>query len=251
MSAPFEVIPAIDLVGGRVVRLHQGDFAQETRYADDPVALAASFKARGATRLHVVDLDGARAGTPVQAPLVRAIAALGLEVQAGGGLRDLDAVSALLDAGVQRAVLGTVALRAPELVREAARRWPGRIVVGLDARDGRVAVSGWLEASEVSPLQLAVAFRDAGVAAALYTDISRDGTGAGPDVDGTARLARESGMPIIASGGVGALADLERLRARAGDGVVGVVVGKAILSGLLPVEAALALSVRAATPAPA
>lgn len=239
----FEVIPAIDLVGGRVVRLHQGDFAQETVFSDDPVALARSFRARGATRLHVVDLDGARAGWPVQAALIGAMAATGLRVQVGGGLRTLEAVEALFAAGGERAILGTVALRDPGLVREAARRWPGRIVVGLDARDGKVAVSGWLEASEVSPLQLASAFRDAGVAAALYTDISRDGTGHGPDVEGTAALARASGLPIIASGGVGSLDDLRRLRERRADGVVAVVVGKAILSGRLPLEEALALSV--------
>ncbi len=239
----FEVIPAIDLVGGRVVRLHQGDFSQETVYHDDPVALATHFRARGATRLHVVDLDGARVGQPVQAALIARLAATGLKVQAGGGLRTLDALAALLDdAGVDRVILGTVALRSPELVHAAAAQWPGRVVVGVDARDGRVAVSGWLEATEVSPLELARAFKDAGVAAALYTDISRDGTGAGPDVAGTAALARASGLPIIASGGVGSLDDLRRLRARSADGIAGVVVGRAILSGVIPLEAALAES---------
>ena len=238
----FQVIPALDLRGGRVVRLVQGDYARETQFADDPVAMAVDFANRGVRRLHLVDLDGARSGRPDQFDVVATIAAIpGLVVQAGGGIRTMADVEAYLSAGVRWVILGTVALRDPQLVRTAATRFPGKIIVGLDARGGRVAVSGWLEQSEVGVVDVARAFSAAGVAAVIYTDIARDGMGTGADVLGSVRLARESGMPVIASGGVGSLADLEALAAHSADGLAGVVVGRAILSGDIPLEAAIAV----------
>ncbi len=241
--APFTVIPAIDLLGGRVVRLVRGDYAAATVYHADPVPLATEFAARGVRRLHVVDLDGARDGHPTQAALVARISAVpGLQVEVGGGLRSLDAIAAALDAA-QWAIVGTAALRTPELVRTAAARWPGRILVGVDARDGHVAVNGWLETSETTAETLCLALRDAGVAGVIFTDIARDGTGDGPNVEATARLAEATGLPIIASGGIGSLAHVHALRAAASRGVVGVVVGKALLSGALSLDAALAVSV--------
>jgi phosphoribosylformimino-5-aminoimidazole carboxamide ribotide isomerase len=244
----FEVIPAIDLRGGQVVRLHQGDYGQETVYADSPVVAARRFYECGARRLHVVDLDGARAGAPTQRDLVIAMANARGETRAcaveiGGGIRTDTDARAYLDAGLDFVILGTVALREPTLVRTLATAFPGRIIVGLDARAGMVAVSGWFEQSTTPVAAIAREFRDAGVAAVIYTDIARDGTGVGADVDGSARLAQAAGLPVIASGGIGSLADIEALQARRGDGVVGVVVGKALLSGAIDVRDALALSV--------
>lgn len=241
----FTVIPAIDLREGRVVRLVRGDFAAETVYHHDPAALAAEMARLGATRLHVVDLDGARDGRPVQQALVRdMVRASGLAIEVGGGVRDLATASAYLDGehAARWVIFGTAALRDPALVRDACARWPGRVLVGIDARGGRVAVSGWLEVSEASPLDVVSALGGVGVAGIIYTDIARDGTGEGPNIEATAALARDSGVPIIASGGVATLAHLEALRARSGDGIVGVVVGKAILSGELSLQDALGVS---------
>lgn len=248
-NGTFEVIPAIDLRGGHVVRLHQGDYGQETVYPEDPVATARRFVACGARRLHVVDLDGARAGAPTQRALVALMAharsdATACTIEVGGGIRTEADARAYLDDGIDYVILGTVALREPQLVRTLASAFPGRIIVGLDARAGMVAVSGWFEQSTTPVAFIAREFRDAGVAAVIYTDIARDGTGVGADVDGSARLAQAAGLPVIASGGIGRLADIEALRARRGDGVVGVVVGKALLSGAIAVEDALALTVR-------
>ena len=241
----FVVIPAIDLRGGRVVRLLQGDYRRETVYDDDPPALAARMAAAGARRLHVVDLDGARDGEPSQRELVLAIAAAarGAAVDVGGGIRSLDTIASYLEAAarVRYVVLGTVALREPPVVREACRRWPGRILVGIDARRGRVAVEGWLEQSSVSPLEAAQALAGAGVAGIIYTDIARDGMAAGPNVEATVALARALDVPVIASGGVATLDHLEALRAHRDDGVAGVVVGKAILSGAMPLADALSI----------
>lgn len=241
----FQVIPAIDLRGGNVVRLVRGDFEQETVYHPDPAALAADMASRGATRLHVVDLDGAREGYPAQQALIRRmVQASGLELQVGGGIRSLETASAYLDGehAAQWVIFGTAALENPDLVRAACARWPGRIIVGIDARAGKVAVRGWLEEAEASPLQVVEVLAGAGVAAVVYTDIARDGTGAGPNVESTAALARASGVPIIASGGVATLEHLHGLAAVAADGVMGVVVGKAILSGALGLEDALSAS---------
>lgn len=242
----FDVIPAIDLRGGNVVRLLRGDFAHETIYHTDPPALAVEMAAQGATRLHVVDLDGAREGKPAQRDLVRDMAAAsGLDIQVGGGIRCLETVAAYLDGdGAARwVILGTAALRDPDMVRTACARWPGRIIVGIDARKGKVAVEGWLDESEATPASVGLALAGAGVSAIVYTDIARDGTGDGPNVAATAQLAREVGIPIIASGGVADVSHLRALAAVRHAGVCGVVVGRAILSGRLPVADALAESV--------
>lgn len=243
---PFELIPAIDLLGGRCVRLAQGDYGRATVYGDDPGAVAAGFCAAGARRVHVVDLDGARSGQAVNgdalAAILRAAQAAGVPVQLGGGLRSLAAVEAALAAGVERAILGTAALRDPALVREAAARFPGQIAVGLDAREGRVAVSGWLETSETTALEAARLFEGAGVAALVHTDIARDGMGSGPDLDGAAALAGAVAIPVIASGGVGSLVHVRAAVERAKDGVAGLIVGRALYTGAVDLAAALEIT---------
>ncbi len=239
----FELIPAIDLLDGRCVRLAQGRYDHATVYDDDPARVARRFVACAVRRLHVVDLDGARAGEPRNGDAVRAVvaAAGAVPVQLGGGLRTLESIEAALDLGVQRAVLGTAALRDPDLVHEAARRHPGRIAVGIDARHGRVAVQGWLETSAARPEDLARAFEDAGVGALVYTNIARDGMLGGPDLDGAARLADAVSIPVIASGGVGSEDDVRRAAALADRGVAGLIVGKALYTGAVDLARALRL----------
>jgi phosphoribosylformimino-5-aminoimidazole carboxamide ribotide isomerase len=236
----FEIIPAIDLLGGRCVRLAQGDYDRVSVYSDAPVAVAAGFVAAGAPRIHVVDLDGAKAGRPHNRDAVRAIAAAAKDVpiELGGGMRSLDAVEEALALGVERAILGTAALRDPALVREAARRHPGRIAVGIDARAGRVAVAGWLEQSDAGAADVARCFEDAGVAALVYTEIARDGMGSGPDLVATAALARAVSIPVIASGGVGSLEHVRR--AVATPGIAGLIIGKALYEGAIALPDALA-----------
>jgi phosphoribosylformimino-5-aminoimidazole carboxamide ribotide isomerase len=238
----FEILPAIDLLGGRCVRLSQGDYDRVSVYGDDPAAVAASFVAAGATRLHVVDLDGARAGKPQNRDAVRAIAkAIGdVPVQLGGGMRSEAAVEEALALGVARAILGTAALRDPALVRAVAKRFPGRIAVGIDARQGRVAVEGWTLTSDVQALDVAKCFEDAGVAALVYTEIAHDGMGDGPDLDATAALARAVSIPVIASGGVGSLDHVRR--AAATPGIAGLIVGKALYEGKVALADALAIA---------
>jgi phosphoribosylformimino-5-aminoimidazole carboxamide ribotide isomerase len=240
MSA-FELIPAIDLLGGKCVRLTRGDYAAATEYDADPAGVAARFAAHGIRRLHVVDLDGAKRGEAVNTEAVRGIlgAARGISVELGGGIRTLAGVETWLGLGVERAILGTAALREPALVREAAKRFPGRIGVGIDARGGRVAVQGWLETSETDALTLARRFEDAGVAAIIYTDIARDGTGAGVNLAETTALARAISVPVIASGGVGSLEDVRAARA---SGVAGVIVGRALYTGAVDLTAALEIA---------
>jgi phosphoribosylformimino-5-aminoimidazole carboxamide ribotide isomerase len=240
----FELIPAIDLLEGRCVRLSQGSYDSATVYGDDPGAVAARFVAHPLRRLHVVDLDGARSGGPENAAALAAIlAAAGrVPVQVGGGMRRLADVEARLALGVDRVVLGTAALRDPELVREAARRHPGRIAVGIDARGGKVAVQGWLEASDVDARDVARRFEDAGVAAIVYTDISRDGMLSGPNLEQTAALAEAVGIPVIASGGVGSEDDVRRSCALAGRGVAGLIVGRALYTGAVDLGRALEIA---------
>lgn len=227
------MIPAIDLLGGRCVRLAQGRYDEATVYGDDPAAVAAGFAAAGAARLHVVDLDGARDGRPGNAGAVRAIvaAAGAVPVQLGGGLRSLRAVEEALALGASRVVLGTAALRDPELVREAARRFPGRIVVGIDARNGRVAVEGWLETSETKAAELAPRFEEAGVAALVHTDIARDGMLTGPNLEATAELARAVSVPVIASGGIASEDDVAAAASWEGGAIAGCIVGRALYTG--------------------
>jgi phosphoribosylformimino-5-aminoimidazole carboxamide ribotide isomerase len=235
------VYPAIDLRGGRCVRLLRGAFERETVYGDDPVAVARGFVAAGARWLHVVDLDGARAGRPVQAALVAAIcAAVDVPVQVGGGLRDAAAVDAVLAAGASRVVLGTVAVEDPELARTLCGAHPGRVALGLDARDGRLRVAGWTEGSELTPALLAARAAALGAAAVIYTDVGRDGTEEGPDLDGTRVVARAAGVPVIASGGVGSVDHVRAVTRLAADGVAGIIVGRALYTGAVRLEDALA-----------
>jgi phosphoribosylformimino-5-aminoimidazole carboxamide ribotide isomerase len=236
------LFPAIDLKGGKCVRLLRGDMDAATTFNEDPADQARKFEAAGCRWIHVVDLDGAFAGAPVNAPAVRAIlGAVNVPVQLGGGIRDAAGIAAWLDAGINRVILGTVALRNPDLVKRACRDWPGRIVVGIDARDGRVAVEGWAETSDVLAVDLAKKFADAGVAAIVYTDIERDGAMGGPNVEATAALAKESGIPVIASGGVSSLDDLRALKAHAADGIVGVISGRALYDGRIDLGQAVRL----------
>ncbi|MEQ8653917.1 MAG: 1-(5-phosphoribosyl)-5-[(5-phosphoribosylamino)methylideneamino]imidazole-4-carboxamide isomerase [Kiloniellales bacterium] len=236
------LFPAIDLKQGQVVRLLYGRADAVTVYGDDPAGQAKAFQAAGFQWLHVVDLDGAFSGSGGNGEAVAAILkAVDLPVQLGGGIRDLARIEAWLALGVRRVILGTVAVKDPDLVREACREFPGRIVVGVDAKEGYVAVEGWAERSDISTLDLALRFRDAGVAALLYTDVGRDGALSGVDVEGTAALAKASGMAVIASGGVAGMADLEGLLAAEEPGIEGVVVGRALYDGRLDPTAALTL----------
>jgi phosphoribosylformimino-5-aminoimidazole carboxamide ribotide isomerase len=240
----MHLFPAIDLKGGQAVRLLRGDMAQATVFNDDPSAQAADFKAAGFGWLHLVDLDGAFAGRPVNADAVeRIVAAVGdTPVQLGGGIRDLATVERWLERGVTRVILGTVAVKNPDLVAEACRTFPGRIVVGIDARAGRVATEGWAETSELAAAELAKRFEDAGVAAIVYTDIDRDGALEGVNVEATAELARAVDIPVIASGGVAGIEDIRRLMAVEGDGVTGAILGRALYDGRIDPRAALELT---------
>lgn len=240
------VIPAIDLREGRCVRLHQGRSDRETVFSEDPVAVARGWKDLGAERLHVVDLDGAFAGEPKQSALVAQIVAAvaPVPVEVGGGLRDLRAVDAALATGVAWAVVGTRAALDHAFLSDVCRRHPGRIIVAVDARGARVAIKGWTEVVEETVAEVGARARDAGAAALLYTDVSRDGTETGPNVEETENLARRVAMPILASGGVGRVDDLKRLAAI--HGVVGAVVGRALYTGAIDLrEAAAAAGVGA------
>ena len=240
--------PAIDLKDGKCVRLRRGAMDQATVYADDPAAQARTWQDAGFAWLHVVDLNGAFAGRPVNADAVRAIlAAVRTPVQLGGGIRDMAGIEAWLAAGISRVILGSGAVKDPALVHQACRAFPGRIAVGIDARDGLVATEGWAKTSTLTALDLALRVENAGVAAIIYTDISRDGMLSGLNVAQTVELARQLSTPVIASGGVGGLDDLAALRHAttgtgvAGTGVEGVVVGRALYDGRINPAAALAL----------
>ena len=234
--------PAIDLKDGRCVRLLRGDMAAATVFAAAPADQARQFAEADFQWLHLVDLNGAFAGRPVNGDAVEAIlAAVILPVQLGGGIRDLATIDFWLERGVKRVILGTIALTDPELVRTACKRHPGRVVVGIDARDGMVAVEGWARTSEVRALDLALRFEDAGVAAIVYTDIDRDGALGGVNVEATADLAFALTTPVIASGGVASLADLKSLKQVEKTGVEGVICGRALYDGRLDPAAALKL----------
>jgi phosphoribosylformimino-5-aminoimidazole carboxamide ribotide isomerase len=236
------LFPAIDLKGGVCVRLVRGAMDAATVFNDDPAAQARDFAAAGFSWLHVVDLDGAFAGRPVNDAAVRSIvAATPLPVQLGGGIRDAARIAWWLERGVGRVILGTVALRDPALVKAACRDHPGRIVVGIDARAGRVAVEGWAETSEVTARDLALRFEDAGAAAIVYTDIERDGALGGVNVEATAALAEALTTPVIASGGLASLDELARLKAQEGRGIAGVICGRALYDGRIEPRRALAL----------
>ena len=235
--------PAIDLKGGQCVRLFKGDMRAVTVFNDDPPAQARSFEAAGFRWLHVVDLDGAVAGAAANAPAVeRILAAVAIPVQLGGGIRSRAQIEAWLAHGVRRVILGTAALRDPELVKSACRAHPGGIVVGIDARQGKVAVEGWTTASEMTAAELALRFEDAGAAAVVYTDIDRDGALAGINVEATAALARRLSTPVIASGGLASLEDIRALLRHEREGVAGVICGRALYDGRIEPKAALALA---------
>jgi phosphoribosylformimino-5-aminoimidazole carboxamide ribotide isomerase len=228
----MQVIPAIDLLDGKCVRLYQGDYHQASIFHENPVEVAQQWAAEGATRLHVVDLDGAKAGKSVNLSVIEAIAsAINIPVQVGGGLRDRVSVARLLETGVQQAILGTVAVEKPELVTQLCQEFPHQIVVGIDARDGLVATKGWLETSAVTAIDLAQRMANQGVAAIIYTDIHRDGTLSGPNLDALRELAESIDLPVIASGGVSSLTDLLSLLSLETLGVRGVIVGRAIYTG--------------------
>lgn len=236
------LFPAIDLKDGKCVRLQQGDMARATVFNHDPAQQAAEFEAQGFRYLHIVDLDGAFAGKPVNAEAVdRILEAVGMPVQLGGGIRDLAGVEAWLGKGVTRVILGTAAVRDPAFVKEAARRFPGRVAVGLDAKDGRVAVEGWAETSDLGALELAQRFEDAGVAAIIYTDISRDGLLKGLNLDATIALAEAISIPVIASGGLASIEDVKALLEPRAKKLEGAITGRALYDGRLDPRAALAL----------
>ncbi|MBV8779107.1 MAG: 1-(5-phosphoribosyl)-5-[(5-phosphoribosylamino)methylideneamino]imidazole-4-carboxamide isomerase [Alphaproteobacteria bacterium] len=234
------LFPAIDLKGGECVRLVRGEMASATVFNNEPAAQARDFAAIGFSWLHVVDLDGAFAGASVNGRAVRAIRrAVAMKIELGGGIRDRAAIDYWLDLGIDRVVLGTVALRDPALVRRAAKDYPGRIVVGIDGRDGKVAVEGWAEQSEIGVVELARRFADAGVAAIVATDIARDGAMQGIDADAVAAFARAVGIPVVASGGVSSLADIAALKAHEADGIAGAIVGRALYDGRIDAAEAL------------
>ncbi|MFM7675613.1 MAG: 1-(5-phosphoribosyl)-5-[(5-phosphoribosylamino)methylideneamino]imidazole-4-carboxamide isomerase [Synechococcus sp.] len=236
----MQIIPAIDLLEGNCVRLHQGDYGQVTRFSDDPVAQALEWQRQGAQRLHLVDLDGARSGEPVNDAAVRAItAALSIPVQLGGGVRSLERAEELLACGLDRVILGTVAIEQPELVRQLAERHPGRIVVGIDARGGKVATRGWIEESTVEATALAESFAASGIAAIISTDIATDGTLAGPNLEALRAMASASPVPVIASGGIGTLEHILSLLPLQELGVEGVIVGRALYDGRVSLAEAL------------
>jgi phosphoribosylformimino-5-aminoimidazole carboxamide ribotide isomerase len=236
------LFPAIDLKDGQCVRLRQGEMDQATVFNEDPTAQARSFEEQGFEWLHVVDLNGAFEGRPVNEAAVEAIvAAIHIPLQLGGGIRDLDTIVGWLDKGIDRVILGTAAVRDPALVKEAARDFPGCIAVGIDARDGKVAVEGWAETSEMTALDLARRFEDAGVAAIVYTDIARDGVLAGLNLEATLALARAVSIPVIASGGLASLDDVRALLHPDYARLEGAITGRALYDGRLDPKAALAL----------
>jgi phosphoribosylformimino-5-aminoimidazole carboxamide ribotide isomerase len=236
------LFPAIDLKNGQCVRLEQGDMARATVFNLDPAAQARSFAAQGFEYLHVVDLDGAFAGKPMNAQAVEAmLKAITIPVQLGGGIRDIGTVEAWLAKGIARVIIGTAAVRDPELVKSAARKYPGRVAVGLDARDGKVAVEGWAETSQVTALEIAQRFEDAGVAAIIFTDISRDGLLKGLNIEATIALADRISIPVIASGGLASIEDVQAMLQPAAGKLAGAIAGRALYDGRLDPAAALAL----------
>jgi phosphoribosylformimino-5-aminoimidazole carboxamide ribotide isomerase len=243
VTTDFTLFPAIDLKNGACVRLQRGEMDRATVYAADPAAQARAWQDSGFTWLHVVDLDGAFAGKPANAGAVSAIlAAVDIPVQLGGGIRDMASIAAWLAAGIRRVILGSVAVKHPALVSEACREFPGRVVVGIDARDGLVATEGWADISAMSALDVALRFEDAGAAAIVYTDIGRDGMLSGVNLEQTVALAAKLSTPVIASGGVASLDDVTQLLAAASRGpgrIAGVIIGRALYDGRIDPAAAL------------
>jgi phosphoribosylformimino-5-aminoimidazole carboxamide ribotide isomerase len=236
------LFPAIDLKGGQCVRLEQGDMARVTVFNADPAAQAQAFERQGFEYLHVVDLDGAFAGKPVNASAVDALLkAIKMPVQLGGGIRDLATVEAWLSRGIRRVIIGTAAVRDPQLVKQAAKKFPGRVAVGLDARDGKVAVQGWAESSEMTALDIARRFEDAGIAAIIFTDIARDGLLRGLNLEATIALANSIAVPVIASGGLASITDVKALLEPRAKKLEGAISGRALYDGRLDAAEAIAL----------
>lgn len=237
------VIPAIDLKDGVCVRLEQGLMDRDTVFNDNPASQALDWQNQGAELLHIVDLDGAFAGTPRNKTAIEAIVkAISIPAQLGGGIRDLTTIESYLSLGLSRVIIGTAAQRNPQLVKEACAKFPGRIVVGIDAKAGMVAVQGWAEVTGITAVDLARKFEDCGVAAIIYTDISRDGMLQGPNIEATRSLAEAVAIPVIASGGVSTLKDIENLMTIERSGVTGVITGKAIYTGAIRLREAIALT---------
>ena len=237
------IYPAIDIRGGRCVRLTEGRFDAETVFADDPAEMALKWAGLGAEFLHLVDLDGALAGEGKNVPVIeRILQSVSIPVQLGGGIRNLATIEKLLSMGVTRLILGSAAVKNPALVEEACKKYPGHIAVGIDAKNGEVAIEGWGKGSGVAATELAKKMAAYGVETIIYTDISRDGMLSGVNVEATAALARACGVPIIASGGVASLEDIRRVKAVESDGVQGCIIGKAIYTGAVDLKAALALA---------
>lgn len=239
------IIPAIDLKDGKCVRLVQGDMDQATIFSEDPPAMAKHWRGQGAKRLHVVDLNGAKAGIPKNESVIRQIVAAAgdeMPVQLGGGIRDLDTIERYLDDGVSYVIIGTAAVKTPGFLHDACGAFPGHVMVALDARDGKVAVEGWSKMTGHSVIDLAKKFEDYGVEAIIYTDIGRDGMLSGVNIDATVRLARELSVPVIASGGITDLKDIEALCAVEAEGVIGAITGSAIYKGTLDFAKAIALA---------
>lgn len=237
------IFPAIDIRGGKCVRLLKGDFAKETVFSDKPEDMAKKWQAQGAEFLHLVDLDGALKGKSQNlATVEKILAAVDIPVELGGGIRTMENIDEVLELGVRRVILGSVAVRSPELVKEACAKYGDRIVVGIDAKDGIVAVDGWGVSGNIEATALAKEMKKAGVKTIIYTDISRDGTLAGVNVEATAKLARESGVNIVASGGVKSIDDIKALKPYEKDGIEGVIVGKSIYMGTLDLAEAIAIA---------
>ena len=230
----MEIIPAIDLLEGNCVRLNQGDYSRVTKFGDDPVKQALSWQEQGATRLHLVDLDGAKRGLPINDESIKAItSALDIPIQIGGGIRNSERADALIQYGVDRVILGTISIEKPDLVTELAERHPGKIIVGIDAKEGKVATRGWINQSDTSAIDLVKTFRDSRIAGIITTDISTDGTLEGPNLEAMREIAIESSVPVIASGGVGSISDLLSLLTLESYGVTGVIVGRALYDGTI------------------
>lgn len=239
---PMLLFPAIDLKEGKAVRLLQGRMEDSTIYSDNPVELAKDFESQGAEYLHIVDLNGAFTGKPVNDEIIRRIVRnVSMKIQVGGGIRTMERITELIELGVERVILGTIAVKNPELVAEAARRFGKRVIVGIDAKDGMVAVQGWAETTEMRAIDLGKAMKVLGVQSVVFTDIARDGMLQGPNIESTVQMARETGLSVIASGGVTTLADLRNLQVEALKGVAleGAITGKALYSGAFTLKEAL------------
>ena len=237
------VIPAVDIKDGRCVRLKQGRMSEETVYSDDPVQMAGTWYSKGAERIHLVDLDGAVEGKRVNGEVIRDIArSVPVPVELGGGIRNLSSIEFYLEAGVEWVILGTVVCKNPEMVEEACRRFPGHVMLAIDARAGLVAVEGWTEDTERSAIEVARPFDGRGIAAVIYTDIQRDGMSVGPNLQATGEMAKALKTPVIASGGISGLEDIRKVMTLSGQGVMGVITGRALYEGTLDLGEAIRIS---------